>query len=96
MIDEIITFINATGIEFYPTKTDFLFGKAKAQIYSPKNFIPLVLKKYIWRSKFKTTILTLVGFKALLKSYLCDLKYLYEYKNIVVQFDEWNTLFELL
>ena len=81
LINEIIDFVNSKGIEFNPTKSEFLFGNTKVQAYSVKNFIPLVLKKYIWRSKFKTATVTMVGFKAQLKSYLCDLKYMLEYKN---------------
>ena len=96
LINEIIDFVNSKGIEFNPTKSEFLFGNTKVQAYSVKNFIPLVLKKYIWRSKFKTATVTMVGFKAQLKSYLCDLKYMLEYKNIAGQFDEWNLLFESL
>ena len=95
-ITEVATFINNQGMEFNPTKTEFLFGYKNVQTHSVKNFIPLVLKKYIWRSKFKTATLTLVGFKAQLKSYLIDLKYLFDVKNMSSHFDEWNTLFELL
>ena len=95
-ISEIVAFINNQDIEFNPTKTEFLFGYKNVHTYSIKNFIPLVLKKYIWRSKFKTATVTLVGFKAQLKSYLIDLKYMFDFKNVSNLFDEWNTLFEAL
>ena len=95
-ISEIVAFINNQDIEFNPTKTELLFGYKNVQTYSIKNFIPLVLKKYIWRSKFKTATVTLVGFKAQLKSYLIDLKYMFDFKNVSNLFDEWNTLFEAL
>ena len=93
---DIVAFIDTSDIDFNPTKEQFLFGNDKFQPYSPQNFICLVLKKYIWRTKFKTTTLTLVGFKPQLKNYLCDLKYMFQYKNHANQFDEWNTLFEML
>ena len=95
-ISEIVAFINNQDIEFNPTKTELLFGYKNVQTYSIKNFIPLVLKKYIWRSKFKTATVTLVGFKAQLKSYLIDLKYMFDFKNVSSLFDEWNTLFKAL
>ena len=63
--------------------------------YNIYNFLSLVIKKYIWRSKFKNAILTMDGFKALLKLYLCDLKYVFEIKNMSDKFNEWNPVFKV-
>ena len=79
-----------------PTKEQFLFGFQNIPPFSPKNYICLVLKKYIWRNKFKSATLTLVGFKSQLKSYLCDLKYVFEFRSMPNQFNEWNDVFNAL
>ena len=95
-IRNIIIFLNDTGLEFNPTKEQFLFGFLDLKSYAPGNFIGLVLKKYIWRSKFCSANLSVVGFKALLKDYLYDLKYYFEFKNMHDLFNEWNPLFDEL
>jgi hypothetical protein len=95
-ITEIFNFIGNTGLDVNPTREQFLFGFQNTQPYNPKNYICLVLKKYIWRTKFKTETLTLVGFKNQLKSYLCDLKYFFQFKNVPNQFNEWNALYNAL
>ena len=92
----IIIFINQEAFEYKPTKEQFLFGFLDLKSYAPGNFISLVLKKYIWSSKFRSTNLSLVGFKAFLKDYLYDLKYYFECKNMHDLFNEWNPLFEML
>ena len=95
-IRNIIIFLNDTGLEFNPTKEQFLFGFLDLKSYAPGNFIGLVLKKYIWRSKFCSANLSVVGFKDLLKDYLYDLKYYFEFKNMHDLFNEWNPLFDEL
>ena len=91
-IKSVFEHISNLGLPYMPTKTEFLFGYQNAWPYSPKNFISLVLKKYIWKSKFKNATVTLVSFNSLLKIYLCDLKYMFEFKNMPDQFNEWITL----
>ena len=95
-IGNTIIFINGQDLEYKPTKEQFLFGFLDLKSYAPCNFISLVLKKYIWSSKFRSANLSLVGFKAFLKDYLYDLKYYFEYKNMHDLFNEWNPLFEML
>ena len=95
-LTEIFNFIGNSGLEITPTREQFLFGFQNIQPYSPKNYICLVLKKYIWRTKFKSAILSLVGFKSQLKSYLCDLKYVFKFRNVPNQFNEWNNLYNAL
>ena len=60
------------------------------------NFISSILKKYIWKVKFKNAILTMDSFKSLLKVYLCDLKFMFEVKNMPDQFNEWITVYNAL
>ena len=93
---EIIEFMRNLGVDYNPTKEQFLFGHHKTLAYSIYNFLSLVIKKYIWKSKFKNAILTMDGFTAMLKSYLCDLKYMFHVKNLSDQFNEWNSLYDSL
>ena len=95
-IIEVKTFIAESDIVYEPTKEQFVFGHQNTKVSKPRNFISLVLKKYIWRTKFKNATLSMVGFKTNLRSYLCDLKYMYQSKNMQNQFNEWNTLFAML
>ena len=94
--EAIVNFIGNSGLDITPTREQFLFGFQNILSYSPKNYICLVLKKYIWRTKFKSAILTMVGFKSQLKSYLCDLKYVFKFRNMPNQFNEWNNLYDAL
>ena len=95
LIDVFAFFCN-TGLIFTPTREQLLFGFSNFQPYHPKNFISLVVKKYIWVTKFRTANLTLDGFKALLKSYICDIKFMFQLKNMPDQLNEWNTIYDLL
>ena len=95
-LEEVFTFISTTGIVFAPTKSQFLFGFHDENFFSPKNFISMISKKYIWLTKFKTANLSLVGFKGLLKSYVTDLKNVFELKSKPELFVEWNTVLNSL
>ena len=87
-------FICNIGQNFTPSKEQFLFGFQNLPPYHPKNFFSLVIKKYIWVTKFRTTNLTLVGLKAMLKSYICDLKYMFQFKSMLDQLNEWNAIYD--
>ena len=79
-----------------PTRNHILFGLHDEKFYSPKNFIILIMKKYIWLTKFRTGVLNLVAFKSLLKSFVDDLKYIFDMKNTPEMFNEWNMIYNLL
>ena len=91
-IKSVFEHIANLGVSCMPTKTEFLFGCQNARPYSPKNLISLVLKRYIWKEKFKNATLTIASFNSLLKMYLYDLKYMFEFRNMPNQFNEWITL----
>ena len=95
-IRTVIDHISTLGLTFTPTKLEFLFGYQNIHPYSPKNLICLVLKKYIWKAKFRNGILTLVSFLSLLKSYLYDIKYMFECRKKFDDFNEWITIFDAL
>ena len=88
-LNDVFTFISSTGLPFEPSKEQFLFGFSNTEMHHPKNYISLVVKKYIWRTKFKTKQVTMNGFKALMKSYICDLKFMFTFKNKPDLFNEW-------
>ena len=95
-IKNVFEYISNLGLPFMPSRTEFLFGYQQARPFTPINFISLVLKKYIWKVKFKNATLTMDSFKSLLKVYLCDLKFMFEVKNMPDQFNEWITVFDAL
>ena len=97
-LEETFTFISSTGLilNFNPTKLQFLFGITNEPFYSPKNYIMMVLKKYIWQNKFKSNNLSMVGFKNLLKVCITDLKVLCVIKSKPELVVEWDTLATLL
>ena len=95
-LKDVFSFLNDLGIEINQTRNNFLFGDPDHLAYSPKNFIFLILKKYIWREKFRTVTLSLVGFKSLLKKYIYDLVYMLQYRNIVDNVNEWNEMLDNL
>ena len=73
-----------------------IFGDEKKQVDDPCNYIILVAKYYIWRSKFQNTTLTLSAFKNFLKFKLEDHKNALEYVDKVQMFDRWLNLFNSL
>ena len=95
-LDEVSTFVCSTGLDFTLTRNHLLFGIHDEKFFSPKNYIILIIKKYIWITKFRSKVLNLVTFKSLLKSFLDDLKYMFAVKGMPEIFDEWNTIYDLL
>ena len=96
-LDEIIVFLNNLGTEYNPNKLQLLFGFHDLSYAHPKNYISLIFKRYIWISKFRNNCqLNINGFKSLLKTYLVDLKYIYEMENKVDKINEWNTIIQAL
>ena len=81
-LNDVFTFISNTGTIFTPTKIQFLFGDTNYEVYQPQNFISLVLKIYIWKTKFKSKKLAIDRFKAFLNIYIQDIKFMFDYKNM--------------
>ena len=59
----------------------------------PKNYLSLLIKKFIWKTKFKTDFLSIVGLKTYLKLWLKELKFVYEIKEEALKFNEWIMLY---
>ena len=96
-LEEVFEFITSSGIDFKPTKLQFLFGYLEESFNTPRNYLTLVVKKYIWNCKFKTERnLSIVGFKNFLVYFLNDLKKMYEFTNNPANINEWNDLFVLV
>jgi hypothetical protein len=96
-LNDIFAFISSTGLAFTPSREQFLFGYFDQSFDAPRNYLVLLLKKFIWSCKFKCLRnLSIVGFKNYLAYALCDLKNLYHLKNKTAEFNAWNDLFVLL
>ena len=78
------------------TREQVLFGYHKELFNEPKNYLVLVLKQFIWISKFKTGVLSIVGFTNHLKSVLRELKVLYNLQNKNNNLNVFNDLFSIL
>ena len=46
-LDSIFTYVSSTGIEYTPTRNQFIFDYHDKAFYQPQNFISLIIKKYI-------------------------------------------------
>ena len=69
----------------------------RLNVQSRYNGIPLIFKRYIWISKFKGCNLSLDGFMGFLKSYVIDLKYIFEIKKEApIKLLAWNTIISAL
>ena len=95
-LNTVFTFISNTGIHFQPTKIQFIFGNSNYKVYEPENYISLILKKYIWQSKFKSKQLAINRFMSLLKSYILDLKFMFDYKKMSEKFNNWQLILDVL
>lgn len=95
-INEASLFICSSGLNFQPTQIQFLFGYLNETFDTPKNYLILWLKKFIWSSKFRNANLSVSGFKNYHSYVLSDLKNIYELKKEPAKFTEWNTLFNLV
>ena len=91
-LGEVFEFICSTGLAYSPSKIQFLFGFHDKGFYQPENFLTLIIKKYIWATKFKTANLSMAGLKNLIKMYVSDLKIIFVLKKSPDYFDEWNTI----
>ena len=94
--DEITVFFNNIGADFNPNKLQLLFGFHDLSYAHPKNYISLIFKRYIWISKFRNCQLNINGFRSLLKTYIVDLKYIYEMEKKADKINEWNTIIQAL
>ena len=93
---DVFALVCSTGLNFTPTREQFLFGFFDVPPNDPKNYLALAIKRFIWISKFKTGSLSFVGFKTNLRSVLSDLKVLYNLQNKSNDFNVWINLFNVL
>ena len=70
--------------------------KNNQNIENPKNLLSLLIKKYIWTSKFKTSLISLVGLRAYLKTYLDEIKTISIVRGKADSFKEWINLYSAL
>ena len=92
-LSESFQYIRSTGINYEPSKLEFLFGVPSVSFDHPKNYISLMIKRYIWKSKFKDAVLNIVGLKSHIKYCLCELKFIYDIKEKAIEFNKWDPLY---
>ena len=92
-LNNIITWVRSTGLEFDPSREQFLFGYLNQKFDTPNNYLILHIKKYIWTTKFKdVNSLSVVGFKNYFNLIIRDLKRVYNEINKSAEFHVWNVL----
>ena len=85
-------YLGSIGFDFAPSMTQLLFGFHELSFDHPKNYISILLKKFIWSNKFHDCHLSLVRFKGLLKVHVLDLKYIFRMKNEDNKFEKWKPI----
>ena len=95
-LNEVFILFSNINFDYNPSKTQMLFGFHDLPFSHPKNYITIIIKKYIWATKFKSCQLNLNVFKSLLKSYIIDLKYIYVMLKKENNINEWNTILNTL
>ena len=90
---EVTDYLQQFGFLFTPSKTEMLFGFHNLDFIHPKNYISLIFKRYVWVTKFRNCQLNLNGFIKFLKTYVIDLKYIFELKKDAHKKLEWNAIF---
>ena len=79
------------------SRLNILFGNPNEPSNSLENTLILLVKKFIWSSKFKNSIPTLNGFKHVLKFYLDNLSVASEMLGKATEFDTiWGRLYYIL
>ena len=89
----VFQYVSSTGLNYEPSKSEFIFGCPKESFDHPKNYLSLLIKKYIWITKFKSASLTILGLKNYLKMCIGELKVIYDVKNKANLFHEWIYLY---
>ena len=92
-ISKVLQYIQSLGLDINPSKRDFLFGNTEFSFEHPNNYLLLLMKQFIWKTKFQSAILDLKGLKNYLKDAIKELKIVYELKNKESLFSEWNNLY---
>ena len=92
----VFQYVENLGMTVNPSMKDFLFGDVRVSFEHPRNYLPLLIKHYIWKTKFLNAVLNLKGFSNFLKDCLNELKIMYEIKNKNSLFNEWVLLYSNL
>ena len=74
-------YVQSLGLDFNPTMKEFLFGDLSVPFDHTKNFLSLLIKRFIWQNKFRNINLSLNGLKNAWKVALNELKIIYELKE---------------
>ena len=75
---------------------NFLFSCHDRAFYDPLNLIALLLKRYIWCSKFKDKSVSFIAFKNKLQLYAIDLVTILKHKNKLDYALIWDDIYNSL
>ena len=76
--------------------TAVLFGYSNECSDSKINYILLIAKRYIWTNKFSGAHLSINAFKNIFKKKLIELKDMFEYRNELEKFKEWQPILDVI
>lgn len=96
LIQSIRQWLATIGFNLDISKLKILFGKLDERPTSINNFILLSVKYFIWKCRLSSSVLSLEIFKKYLFSKLKDLKEALEYCDKIVNFQQWNNIFDCL
>ena len=93
---EIKTWLGTLGTNLPLSRTSLLFGIHDQKSSSVENYIILVAKHFIWKTKFTSKDLSLGLFQKYLKSKLEDIKNALIVSDKEKKFDQWKLIFDCL
>ena len=90
--NDVFNYFRSINVEYAPSMTQMLFGFHKLEYYHPKNYITILLKRYIWCKKCCGCQLNLLGFRGQLKYHVEDLKTIFKLKNEDYKYNDWKPI----
>ena len=90
--NDVFNYFRSINVEYAPSMTQMLFGFHKLEFYHPKNYITILLKRYIWCKKFRGCQLSVLGFRGQLKYHVEDLKTIFKLKNEDYKYNDWKPI----
>ena len=93
---ELAGWLGTLGLQLNMSRNTALFGVHEKCITSIENYLILVSKYYIWKTKFTNKEVSLNLFKKYLFNKLSDLKNALTYANKIEDFSQWNVIYNEL
>ena len=88
--------LGTLGLQLNMNRNKALFGDHEKSITACENYLILIAKYFIWKSKFTNKDVSLNLFKKYLFNKLSDLKNALTYANKIENFSQWNEIYNEL